>query len=182
MIQLFDVQEKRVIPAIACYLIPELKAIMDLFPDEYLKIYQYIFGMTCPDSTNWYINLEESRKEDVILSDIKPYKFYIDDMKIALAIKKCEMLFETPSMRIVQGAKMMLDEMGRNLRNPLTFGKEGNATDMRGIMKEIRGYRQDYVEMENALKEEQAKVRGSMKLRYDQKPDYVDLKADKDED
>lgn len=182
MIQLFDIKEKKVVPHSNTYLIPELKIIIDKFPNEYLKVLQYIAFMTLPDGSNPYIQVPEDSREKVILLDISPYNFSIDNEYIQKAIEKCEFLFETPSLRIVQGAKQMLDEMARNLSKPLTFGKDGNATDMRGIMKEIRGYRQDYVEMENALKEEQSKVRGGLHLRYDQQPTYKNLKSDEDDE
>lgn len=182
MIQLFDIKEKKVVPSANSYLIPELKTIIDKFPDEYLKVLQYVAFMTIPDGTNPYIQLPEENRENVILSDLNPFNFSVDNEYIQKAIEKCEWLFETPSLRIVQGAKKMLDEMAKNLGKPLTFGKDGNATDMRGIMKEIRGYRQDYVEMENALKEEQSKVRGNLHMRYDQMPGYKDMKSDEEYD
>lgn len=181
MIQIFDIQDKRVVPHSNAYLIPELKVIIELFPEEYIKILTYIAFMTIPDASNPYINIEEMGRENVILNDLKPFKFYVDDMKIELAKKKCEMLMETPTLRIQKGAKAMLEEMARNLTQPLTFGKDGNATDMRGIMKEIRGFTEDYMKIGSMVKEEQAKVRGDMRLRYDQKPTYVDMKADKED-
>lgn len=177
MIQLFDVQDKKVCPAAVTYLVPELSAIMKNFPDEYLKVYAYIFFMTCPDSTNPYLQLPEMEKEEVILADLKP-TFYLEDLSIITAIQKCKKLYETPTLRIRQGAKMMLDEMARKLQDSLTFGKDGNATDMRGIMKEIRGYTEDYMHLDNLVKEEQDKVRGGLKRRYDQMPGYIDMKSD----
>ncbi len=178
MINLFDVVNKQVVPAAVCHLISELKAIIENYPDEYLKVLAYVFFTTCPDSSNPYLDQPENMREEVVIADLQPFKFSLEATDIALARDKCRMLFETPSLRIVQGAKMMLDEMARKLQSPLTFGKDGNATDMRGIMKEIRGYRQDYIDMENALKEEQAKVRGNLRLRYDQRPDYKNTKED----
>lgn len=179
LVQLFDVQDKKVVPSQSTYFIPELKAIIDNYPDNYLKVLRYIFHMTCPDGTNCFVNLEENMKEEVILRDLYPFDVNLDDILITRAMEKCRELYETPSLRIWKGAKTMLGEMSNKLQNEsLTFGKNGNATDMRGIMKEIRGYTEDFIKLESMLKEEQSKVRGDIKRRYDQKGDYKDRKDD----
>jgi len=178
MINLFDVIGGKVVPSVHCQFIPHLKVIKDEFPADYMNVYAYIFYLTCPDGTmNPYINQPENTRESIILSDLKP-EFDLENKKILDAIVKCRKMYETPTLRIVVGAKKMLDEMAEKLGESLTFGKNGNASDMRGIMKEIRGYTEDYLILENKLKEEQSKVRGNVKLRYDFQPGYIDSKAD----
>lgn len=182
MIRLFDIQDKRVVPAESCHLVPELKAIMVHFPDEYLKIYQYIFGMTCPDGTNWYVNLDETLKENVIKADIMPYNFYIEDMLIEKALDKCRKLYETPTLRSWMGAKKMLDRIGKYLdENEITDGKDSNGLLIDRYMSKLGDYHDTYKKMDNELKKEQAKVRGMAKVPYHQLPGYVDTKADKEE-
>lgn len=181
MINLFDIAGGKPVPSVHCHFIPHLKKIMEEFPVDYLKVYAYIFYLTCPDGTmNAYINQPEDQREQIILADLKP-EFDLENKWILAAIEKCKKMYETPTLRIVVGAKKMLDEMATKLGEQLTFGKNGNATDMRGIMKEIRGYTEDYLILENKLKEEQSKVRGGVKLRYDFQPGYIDSKADTDE-
>jgi hypothetical protein len=41
--KLFDVQNGVVIPSEHCYTLKSLKDIMDNYPDDYLKIYLYLF-------------------------------------------------------------------------------------------------------------------------------------------
>lgn len=181
-IQLFDVKDKKLVPNQATYMVPELKAIINNFPDEYLKVLWYVFSKTCPDGTNPYINIEETRREEVIIADISPFKFWIEDLSIEAAIRKCEELYETPALRAYRGAKRMLDKIATYLdEQEITDGKEGTATTIRGMMKELPDFWNTYRKMEDELNKEQAKVRGGLKLRYDQRPGYSDSKKEKDE-
>ncbi len=180
MLQIFDVQDKTVRPSANCYLIPELKAVINGFPDDYLTVLAYIFFTTCPDGTNPYVNMDEEHKEDIILADLKPDVF-LDDEIILKAIDKCKRLYETPVLRTFMGAKKMLEKVGKFLDSEeITTGKDGNATEIRGLMKELPTYWENYKKMETILKEEQAKVRGNAKVPYHQMPGYIDSKADKD--
>jgi hypothetical protein len=47
MIRLFDIQNNKVVPTEHCYTLKFLKDIMDEFPEDYLKIYAYLFYMAC---------------------------------------------------------------------------------------------------------------------------------------
>lgn len=183
MIQLFDVQDRKLTPTIHCYALPFLKKVMDLFPDDYIDIYKYVFYLTCPDSTlNPCVNLPEGEKEQWIISELKP-TFYMDDLYIAEVVKKCKELYETPILRVWRGAKKMVDKIGTLLdEEELTFGKDGNATDIRGMMKELPTYAENFMKLDTMLKEEQAKVRGGSKVRYDQLPGYRDSKEQEDDD
>ncbi len=41
--KLFDIQNGTVVPTEHCYTLRTLKNIMEKYPDNYLKIYQYLF-------------------------------------------------------------------------------------------------------------------------------------------
>lgn len=179
MINIFDIQEQRVVPSVACRLIPELNNIMTVFPDEYLKIYQYIFGMTCTDSSNWYRNLPESEREDVIISDISPFEFSIEDATIQIAIDRCNQLFETPTLRLAKAAKKKIDDIALFLvTQEITTGKEGNAMDIDRFMKAMLDYQKLYKALEGEVEKEQSVARGKIRRSYDQLPGYKNLKED----
>lgn len=185
MIQLFDVKDKKVVPSTNTYLIPELNAIIESFPDDYLSILAYIFFTTCPDGTNPYVNLDENIKEDVILADLKPswHEIGVEDELIIAAQEKCRKLYATPTLRSWMGAKKMLDRIGEYLdQNEITDGKDSNGMLIDRYMSKLGDYHDTYKKMDNELKEEQSKVRGDVKIRYDFKPGYRDSKADKEED
>jgi hypothetical protein len=179
MINLFDVQNKIPVPAAVCYMIPEIAAVIKKYPKEYLKALAYIFFTTCPDSMNPYIDLPEDQREEVVIADQQPFKFSLEDTTIAMARDKCRILFETPSLRAFVGAKKALDRVGIYLaETEITDGKDGSAMNIDRFMSKLGEYRKTYKEAESDLREEQAKVRGSLKLRYDFQPGYKNSKED----
>jgi len=68
-IKLFDIENGVVIPTEHCYTLSTLKDIMDKYPEDYLKVYQYLFYMTCPNpDLNPFFYMMEEDKEDIILA------------------------------------------------------------------------------------------------------------------
>ena len=66
--KLFDIQNGKVVPTEHCYTLKSLKDIMDNYPDDHLKIYQYLFYMTCPNpDMNPFFHTPEHEKEEVIM-------------------------------------------------------------------------------------------------------------------
>lgn len=179
MINLFDVQDKKVVPSIHCYGIPWLKKIMDSFPNDYIEIYKYIFYHTCPDSTlNPYLNHPEESREDTILSDLKP-TFYLEDLLIATTIEKCKQMYETPTLRSLKAAKRGVEKIATYLdQTEITDGKDGNGMQYDKFMSKIADYNKQYKDLEQELQKEQAIVRGGAKIRYDQLSGYVNTKEE----
>jgi uncharacterized protein YjgD (DUF1641 family) len=175
---LFDVEGKNLVPSQACYAIPWLERIMTLYPNDYLQIYKYIFFTTCPDGTiNPYVNLPEDEKEDVVMADLAPLKFSLEDDVIVDTVNKCKKLYETPVLRTFLGAKKMLDKVGRFLDDEeITTGKDGNSSEIRAMLKELSTYWENYNKLENVLKEEQAKVKGDRIIPFHQKEGYKETK------
>lgn len=179
LIQLFDVQDKKIVPSVNCYMIPQLNVIIETFKKDYLKILYYIFCTTCPNGTNPYVNVDEEHKEEVILSDMKPFEFDLEDRLIIKAQEKCRELYETPSLRLYIAAKKGVDKVAKFLDdNEITTGKDGNAMAYNTYLSKISDYNKQYKDLEKDLLEEQAKVRGNSKIRYDQTPGYKNTKED----
>jgi hypothetical protein len=179
MISLFDYNNGKVIPSTACYIIPELQKIKECYPSNYMKMYHYIFATTCMDaSISPYVNLPEDSREEVILQDVKP-DFSLEDPILLAALDKCKLLYDTPVLRSFKGAKKMLDKVATYLaEEEITGGKNGNAADIRGLMKELPDYWASYKKWEAILKEEQAVARGKAKISYDQQPTYKNTKEE----
>lgn len=177
MTSLFDYSNGKVIPSTACYLIQELKDVKDYYPEDYMKIYHYIFGITCTDGTiSPYVNLPEDTRESVVLQDVKP-NFSLECPIIEAAIKKCHLLYETPVLRAFKGAKKMLDKVAVFLdETKISTGKDGNASEIRAMMKEMPDYWAAYKKWEGMLKEEQAVARGKAKVAYDHQSHYKNTK------
>jgi hypothetical protein len=169
-IRLFDINNGVVIPTEHCYTLKFLKTIMDNYPDNHLKIYSYLFYMTCPNpDMNPYFHMPESDKEEVILQDIDA-DFSSEDEDIQIALDKCRNMYETPTSRAYYGMQKALDRISKYLADrPITDGKDGNIAQIRGLAKDFDNIRQSFKGVYKDLQEEQqSHVRGGAGLAYDQ--------------
>lgn len=170
MIKLLDLQNGNIVPTEHCYTLEFLKVIMDEYPENYLKIYAFLFYMTCPnDELNPYFNIKEEEKEEVIYNDINA-DFSLEDETIMYALKRCMELFETPTSRAHKGIKIALDNMADVMTTTKpTFGRDGSATALLRIAEKFDAVRQSYKGVYKDLKEEQnPRTRGGGELSYDQ--------------
>ena len=168
--RLFDVQNGVVIPTEHCYTLKALKDIMDNYPEQHMKIYQYLFYMTCPNpDMNPFFNVPQIDKEDLILQEIEA-EFSPEDDDIFTALKFCERMYETPTSRAYEGMQKALDRISRYLATAqITDGKDGNIAQIRALAKDFDGIRQSFKGVYKDLQEEQqSKVRGGIGMAYDQ--------------
>jgi hypothetical protein len=169
-IKLFDIQGDKVVPTEHCYTLTSLKIIMDTYPDQYLKIYQYLFYTSCPNpDLNPFFNLAEEDKEEIILSEIDA-DFSSEDQYIPEALSFCKTLYETPTLRAYSGIKKALDNIATYMSNTMiTDGRDGNINQIRAMAKDFDAIRQSYKGALQDLKDEQkSHVRGGAGLAYDQ--------------
>ena len=170
IIRLFDIENDKVKPTEHCYTLKFLKDIMEAYPDNSLKIYTYLFYMTCPNpDVNPYFHMSELDKEEYILQDTQA-DFSTEDELIQIALKKCAKLYETPTHRAYLGIKKALDNMATYMANtPITDGRDGNINQIRAVAKDFDGIRQSFKGAYKDLKEEQqSRTRGNAGLAYDQ--------------
>ena len=88
LVRLFDVQNGIVIPTEHCYTLKALKDIMDNYPEEHLKIYLYLFYMTCPNpDMNPFFYAPDIDKEYLIMKEINgDFSLEDDDIHTAFTI------------------------------------------------------------------------------------------------
>ena len=169
MIRLFDIQGGKVIASEHCHTLKFLKDIMTLFPDDHLKVYSYLFYMTCPSSDiNPFFDLPEHDKEEIILKEIDA-DFSIEEDVIVHALTMCKKMYETPTSRAYKGIASMLDRLGRYMENtPITDGRDGNINSIVAAAKNFDQIRASFKGVYKDLQEEQSsKVRGGQGLAYD---------------
>jgi hypothetical protein len=169
MIRLFDVSNGKVIPTEHCYTLFFLKNIMDEFPEDYLKIYQYLFYMSCPNpDLNPFFHFREADKEEVILEEIEA-EFSTEEDSIVRALALCNKMYETETSRAYYGIKKALDNLGDVLATEKpTFGRDGSATALLNIAKNFDAVRQSYKGVyKDLIDEQQSSVRGGQNLAYD---------------
>lgn len=170
MIKLFDIQNSKVVPTEHCYSLKFLKDIMDAYPDEHLKIYAYLFYMTCPSpDLNPFFDVPETEKEELILQEVDA-DFSPEEDLIINGIKMCKKLYETPTYRAYAGIKSMLDRLAKYMETTeIEHGRDGNITALVNAAAKFEAIRQSFKGTLRDLEEEQqSKVRGGQRLSYDQ--------------
>jgi hypothetical protein len=170
IVKLFDIQNHKVIPTEHCHTLSTLKKIMDEYPEQHLKIYQYLFYMTCPNpDLNPFFYIEDIHKEDIILAEIDA-DFSPEDDYIPGALQFCKKLYETPTSRAYNGIKKMLDNLATYMeKTQITDGKDGNITALVNAAAKYQQIRESYKGAYKDLQEEQTShVRGGAGLAYDQ--------------
>lgn len=170
MIRLFDIANGKVVASEHCYTLKFLKDIMDAYPDEHLRIYTYLFYMTCPNpDLNPFFHFIESEKEEVILEEIGA-DFSTDDDLIVKALSMCERMYQTETSRAYNGIKKALDNIARYMSTTqITDGRDGNIAQIGRIAKDFDAIRQSYKGVyKDLIEEQQSTVRGGQNLAYDQ--------------
>jgi hypothetical protein len=170
-IKLFDLENGVIKATEHCYTINWLHDIMVNYPDNYLKIYTYIFYMTCPNpELNPFFNMPDDDKEDLIVESIG-LDVSTDDDLIVKAIEKCDILYTTPTLRAYNGIAKMLDNLSYYMGTAnITAGRDGNINSLVAAAKNYDAIRASFKGAYKDLQEEQNKssVRGGQSLGYDQ--------------
>ena len=170
MIKLLDLENGKIIPTEHCYTLEFLKKIMDEYPEDHLSIYAYLFYMTCPnDELNPFFNIPSDDKEELILKEINA-NFSTEDDLIINALEKCELLYESPTVRAYKGISNMLDKLAIYMETtPITHGRDGNINSLVAAAKNFEGIRNSFKGVYKDLKDEQGpRTRGGGELGYDQ--------------
>ena len=170
IVKLFDIQNGKVIPTEHCYTLKALKMVMDNYPDNHIKIYQYLFYMTCPNpDLNPFFYTPEIDKESLILEQIDA-DFSTEDEDVFIALEFCKRMYETPTSRAYKGIASMLDRLGRYMETtPITHGRDGNITALVNAAKNYEAIRASFKGAYKDLQEEQSsRVRGGIGMAYDQ--------------
>jgi hypothetical protein len=170
IIKLFEVQNNVVIPTEHCYTLKALKDIMDEYPDEYLKIYQYLFYMTCPNpDMNPFFYTPDVDKEPLIMTQVEG-EFSTEDDSIFVALKFCQRMYETPTSRAYNGIASMLDRLARYMETAtITTGRDGNMNSLIAAATKFDQIRQSFKGAYKDLQEEQSsRSRGGIGMAYDQ--------------
>jgi len=167
--RLFDVQNGVVVPTEHCYTLKALKDIMDKYPEDHLKIYLYLFYMTCPNpDMNPFFHTPEIDKEPIILQEIQA-EFSPEEDDIFIALQFCQKMYETPTSRAYKGMASMLDRLARYMETTqITAGRDGNINSLVAAAKNFDQIRASFKGVYKDLQDEQSsKVRGGQGLAYD---------------
>lgn len=170
MVKIFDIANGIVVPSEHCYILKDLKAVMDAYPDSYVNAFAYIFYMTCPNpELNPFFDVIEHEKEDLILKQLD-VTFSTEDEVIINAITFCKKMYETPTLRSYMGIKKMLDRLAKYMEDaPIEGGRNGNIGDLVNTAAKFEQIRVSFKgAYKDLMEEQQSSVRGGQQLAYDQ--------------
>lgn len=149
----------------ACYLIPEIKVILDKHED-YIPYIAYCYLMSAPDSP--YLNLPENEKGEVVIADVTQQYgvFEFEDRDLKFAIQKLESLYETVVIRHYKALKILIDKFSDYMiTNDIMEGKDGNMSELLRIVKEAGQNVRSYKDLQKQVEEElKAKTRGDHEI------------------
>lgn len=157
----YNIENSKVTITENCYLIPELKAIIDNYdsPEVYMA---YCYLMSAPDSP--YINVPIDEKSEVIIFDVIQLfgEFEHTSPLLQLAIDKLKSLYTSVTVRHYEGLQILIDKFTKYMIvNEISEGKDGNMTELQRIVKDAGLNIKSYKELERQVEEElKAKTRG----------------------
>lgn len=170
IVRLFDIENDKVVPTEHSYTLKFLKDLRDGYPDDYLKMYQYLFYMTCPNpDTNPFFHVREEEKEELIFAQIQA-EFSTELDMVQEALKMCKHLYETPTSRAYKGIKSMLDKLADYMEDTtISHGRDGNLTALVNAASKFEDVRESFKGAYKDLMDEQkSHVRGGHGMAYDQ--------------
>lgn len=170
MVRLFDISNGTVVPSEHCYMLKDLKAVFDTYPDHHMDVFAYVFYMTCPNpDLNPFFDVVETDKETLILRQLNPL-FSVEDPVVINAVKLCQQLYETPTLRSYMGIKKMLDKLATYMETaPIEAGRDGNIMALVNTAAKFENIRQSFKgAYKDLMEEQQSQVRGGQQLAYDQ--------------
>jgi hypothetical protein len=170
MIRLFELEGKVIKPSEHCYNIRWLKSIMDNWPEDYIKIYSYLFYMTYRGNENPYFHIPEEARQDTILKDLELDFDIAEEEQIIEALNKTAKMYETPTIRAYNAIQKLLDNLSDYMADTqITAGRDGNINSLIRAAEKYDAIRQSFKGVAKDLEAEQeAHVRGGKKLGYDQ--------------
>ena len=171
-IDLFKLQDGKIVLTEICYTAKTLKDVMEAFKEEkdYMKVFTFLFYLYCPHPTkNPYVNVPEHEKEELLIRECE-IDFSLDEPAFDAAKVYCEKLYLTPTRRFYLDCKVGLEKQGDYLRTTkITTGRDGNDTTYLATLKSVGAINDQFAKVEKAYEAElQAAVRGGGQKSFDE--------------
>lgn len=166
MIEIFDIENDKVVINVNCLMIPELKAVNDFYEDP-MPVFCFLHYYTNPRSA--YNNLDEEERESSILYDY-PGEYTLEDEVIESAIRKLQKLNTTPTMKLLESGKIGLERLSTYIRTQeITSGRDGNMNTYLASLKSISQINKEFKALEKQAEDEvQSQGRGGVNWSYDE--------------
>jgi hypothetical protein len=166
-LELFTVENEKVVPSVALYNIPELKILLDTYPKEAMNMFSYLYYTHYPKSP--YANLTDEEREDA-LDETYGGSWSTEDPYFRIADDLVNRLYTTPTKKFFLNAKMALEKLGDYLANAsIVDGKDGNLGHYSMAMTRIGKTMDDFKKLEKMYQDESGNdgTRGNKSVSYD---------------
>ena len=169
MINIFDLENDKVVPNATCYTIPELKAVIEKYKNP-IPALCYLYYKYIPTSA--YAHLDDYEKEKVLLHDYKG-DYSLEDEVMIKAEEKIALLVLTPTRRFYNNAKKGLDRLGMYLAtSEITSGLHGNLSAFNAALSKVGQTMEQFKKLEKIYEDEtKSSLRGGRELGYDELED-----------
>lgn len=168
--EIFTIENKQPKPTIHCHLIPELKTIIEKYPDDHINILAYAFYMSCPyKSANPYADYTEDEKHELLKKDflLKGVTNIVpDNIDLLKAIQKLNSIYETTTTKYLKYNKKNLQDIMNYLEDSeVSEGKDGNLAERIRIATVCGKVMAEFTQLEKIaeLEKEKVKFRGQRK-------------------
>lgn len=167
---MFTLRDKKVVLSVPVNQIPELKAVVDKYPKDYINVLTFINYMTNPrKSENPYLEMSEGQKITVLRRDF-PGDYTENDKEVKAAIERMVADFiDLPEDRLFKAAQGAVDHMSEQLKT-LKPSDVKELNTMMTILKSIGPVAESLNHARNAREKAREKIRvaGDEKRAYDQ--------------
>jgi hypothetical protein len=167
MIDVFTVENGKVVLNLNCLLVPELKIVSEKYKGD-LNPFTFIHYMTHADSP--YKEYEEAAKIQLLYKEY-PGKYKVTDLEIINAIDRLKAFYDSDTiLRLYNSVKVLADKMAIYAETMIITDSKDDSNVQHGmrllekitpIMRQLRDAR--------AIRDEEInKTRGKVELSYDQ--------------
>lgn len=171
--EIITIKNNQFVPTLNALGVPEFKALWENVENPELY-FLFIHYLCYPVSA--YSELNEKDKWDILMKD-----FPIEDENpfFIIAKEKAELLYSTPLKRGFLATKKGYDNLSWAIENQsaITFGRDGNSTDIAAYIKNSELYMTSYIAAERKYKEEISSY-GSREIGFDEQIDYEEVSPD----
>lgn len=156
--EILTIENGIVSPTIHCYIIPQLRKIIEKYPDKHGDMLAYCFYTACPyKSENPYADFSDDEREEYLKRD---FVVFPDNQDILDAIDKLKSMYVTKIGKyLIKNRKNLEDIMDYIDASPIIDGKDGNLGDRIKIAEKCGKIMAEYLALESQAEDEKNKLK-----------------------
>jgi|694.fasta_scaffold00342_21 hypothetical protein len=151
----YDTDTKQIQLTENAYVIPELRNLIDKYPDNYVPYVTYVYLMCGYNSP--YINLPDSERQEQVIFDVQELFTDFDPFEPLLekAVEKLSDLYKSPIMKLAEELGNEVDRFRKILKTEaIVTGPEGNFRERMALLEKIDKISSSYAKVKEQAKKE----------------------------